>query len=176
MVEQTTHVFDLARLLVGEVTRMYAAGARNERPAFPDADVSDVSVATLHFASGTLGTVSSTCLLSGPHRIGLHLFSERMVIELSEFELMVDVGQGRAVQKAQGDPFAREDRDFVDAVRGKADRIRVPYAEALRTHRLAVAAARSAYEGRVLELRPEGADSTAGRYATFRSPSDAPAS
>ncbi len=177
MVEQTTHVFDLARLLVGEVTTMYAAGARTERRAFPDADVSDVSVATLHFASGALGTVSSTCLLSGPHRIGLHLFSEGMVIELSEFEMMVDVaGQGRRIQEARGDPFAREDRDFVDAVRGEADRIRVPYAEALRTHRLAVTAARSAREGRVLELRPEGADSAAGRCATFRAPSDAPAS
>ena len=74
MIEQTTHVFDLARLLVGEVTRVYATGAKAERPAFPSADVSDVSVATLHFDSGALGTVSSTCLLSGPHRVGLHLF------------------------------------------------------------------------------------------------------
>ncbi len=172
MIEQTTHIFDLARLLVGEVTRMYAAGAKTERPAFPDADVSDVSVATLHFASGALGTISSTCLLQGPHRIGLHLFCEGMVIEMSEFELMVDAGQGRPIRKAQGDPFAREDRDFVDAVRGEADRIRVPYAEAIKTHRLATTAARAAREGRVVELQPEGADSAAGRYATSRDPSD----
>ena len=152
LVEQTTHIFDLARLLVGEVTRVYAAGARTERPAFPQADIADVSVATLRFASGALGTIASTCLLHWPHRIGLHLFGEGLAIELSEFELIVDVGQGRPVQAAQGDPFVREDRDFVDAVQGKPNRIRAPYAEALRTHRLVMAAARSAREGRFLRI------------------------
>ena len=176
MVEQTTHIFDLARLLVGEVTRMYAASAKTERPTFPSADVGDVSVAALHFASGALGTVSSTCLLRGPHRIGLHLFCEGMVVELSEFELVVDAGEGRPIRKAQGDPFAREDRDFVDAVRGEADRIRVPYAEAIRTHRLATAAARAAREGRVVELRPDGADPASDRHVATRDPFDAPAS
>jgi predicted dehydrogenase len=34
MVEQTTHIFDLARLLVGEGTMVTAAGARLDRPAF----------------------------------------------------------------------------------------------------------------------------------------------
>ncbi len=158
LVEQTTHIFDLARLLVGEVTRVYGAAARTARPAFPDADIADVSVATLHFASGALGQLASTCLLGWPHRIGLHLFGEGLAIELSEFELIVDVGQGRPVQRAQGDPFVREDRDFIDAVRGQPNRIRAPYAEALRTHRLVLAAARSAREGRPLDLeRPAGA-------------------
>ena len=154
MVEQTTHIFDLARLLVGEVTAVSAAGARLARPAFPEADVDDVSVATLHFASGALGTIASTCLLNWPHRIGLHLFSEGMVIELSEFDIMIDIGQGRPLRKAEGDPFVREDRAFVDAVQGKPNRIRVPYAEALQSHRLALAARQAAHEGRLVELQP----------------------
>ena len=159
MVEQTTHIFDLARVLVGDVTRVYAATEKIARPAFPEADVPVVSVATLHFASGALGTISSTCLLQWPHRIGLHLFGEGMALELSEFELMVDIGHGRPVQHAQGDPFAREDRDFVDAVQGKANRIRVPYAEALETHRLVTTAARAAHEGRVLDMSAPPASS-----------------
>ncbi|MCA1645062.1 MAG: Gfo/Idh/MocA family oxidoreductase [Chloroflexi bacterium] len=146
MVEQTTHIFDLARLLVGDVTRVYAATERLDRAAFPGMDVAEVSMATLHFASGALGSVSSTCLLKWPHRIGLHLFSEGMAIELSEFEIMVDVGRGRPVQTATGDPFVREDRDFIDAVQGKQNRVRAPYAEALKTHRLSTTAARSARE------------------------------
>lgn len=154
MVEQTTHVFDLARLLVGDVTAVSAAAARTARPAFPDADIPDVSVATLHFASGALGTMASTCLLNWPHRIGLHLFCEGMAIELSEFDLIVDVGRGRPLQQALGDPFVREDRAFIDAVQGKPDRIRVPYREALETHRLVTTAARAAREGRTLPVRP----------------------
>jgi predicted dehydrogenase len=152
MVEQTTHIFDLARLLVGDVTQVYAAGSRTERAAFPESDVLDVSVATLHFAGGALGTMASTCLLNWPHRVGLHLFSEGMALELSEFELMVDVGQGRPVHPAEGSPFVREDRDFLDAVQGKENRIRSPYAEALKTHRLTTLAAQSAREGRALAL------------------------
>jgi myo-inositol 2-dehydrogenase / D-chiro-inositol 1-dehydrogenase len=44
------------------------------------------------------------------------------------------------------DPVAREDREFVDALRGQGA-VRVPYAEALRTHALVCAADRSAREG-----------------------------
>lgn len=152
MVEQTTHIFDLARVLVGEVDTVDAAASRMERSAFPDADICDVSTALLRFASGAVGSISSTCLLPAPHRIGLHLYGEGLALELSETELVVDEGQGRSVLAAQVDPFAREDRDFVDAVLGRANRIRVPYAEALRTHQLAVTAARSAREGRPLPV------------------------
>ncbi len=77
-------------------------------------------------------------------------------MELTEFEMMVDVGQGRPVQKAQGDPFVREDRDFVDAVQGKSNQIRAPYAEALKTHQLVTAAVRSARDGQVIHLPPRG--------------------
>jgi len=152
MVEQTTHIFDLARYLVGPVSEVQAVGARVARPDYPDADIDDVSVATLRFASSALGSLASTCLLKWPHRIGLHLFGDGLAIELSEFELMVDVGKGRPVRAPQGDPFMREDRDFIDAVLGRANRIRVPYAEALATHRLVTAAARSASEGRALRI------------------------
>lgn len=156
MVEQTTHIFDLSRHLVGEVTRIYAAGARSERPGFPEADIWDVSTVTLHFASGALGTISSTCLLGWPHRVGLHLFGDGLAIELSEHEMMVDVGRGRPIEPAQGDPMLREDRDFVDAVQGQTSRIRVPYAEALKTQRLTATATRSVIEGRPLDV-PSGA-------------------
>jgi len=158
-IEQTTHVLDLARTLVGEVTTVYAAGSRIERDGFSEADVDDVSTATLRFASGAVGSISSTCLLGWPHRVGLHTVSDGMMIELAEFEIMVDVGQGRPVTRAEGDPFVRADRDFVDAVQGKDNRIRVSYDEALRTHRLACAVARSAEEGRPVELRAGAARS-----------------
>ena len=75
-----------------------------------------------------------------------------MAIELTEFEIMIDIGQGRPIRTAQGDPFVREDRDFIDAVRGRPNRIRAPYAEALKTHRLATETARSARERRPIHL------------------------
>ena len=147
-VEQTTHLFDLARYLIGEVEEVFAAGSTIEREAFPGLDVHDVSAATLRFATGAVGNMAATCLLGWVHRVGMHLFADGMAIELHEHDLMIDVGAGRPVRGAERDPVVAEDRDFLDAVKGKADRIRVPYAEALKTHRVATAAARSAREGR----------------------------
>jgi predicted dehydrogenase len=151
-VEQTTHIFDLARLLVGEPLSVYAAGSRLERAALPDSDVCDASVAVVQFEGGPVGSFASTCLLNWPHRIGLHLFCEGLAIELSEWEIMIDVGQGRPVTRAEGDAFVREDRAFIDAVQGKHNAIRAPYGEALRTQQLTVGAAQSIREGRVIDL------------------------
>lgn len=152
MVEQTTHIFDLARHLIGEVDQVYAAGNRLYRPAFAEADVCDVTVATLHFASGALGNMASTCLLNWPHRIGLHLFCEGLAIELSEFEIMIDIGRGRPIRRAEGDPFVREDRAFIDAVQGKTNQIRVSYHEALATFQLTLAANESVVAGKAIAI------------------------
>lgn len=152
MVEQTTHIFDLARLLIGDVNFVFAMGEVIERDRFPDQNVYNVSTASLRFDTGAIGTIASTCLLNWPHRIGLHLFSEGMAIELSEFDLMIDVGNGRPVRRAEGNAFWREDRDFIDAVLGRENRIRVPYAEALKTHRLTMSAMNSINQKRGLNI------------------------
>lgn len=151
-VEQTTHLFDLARVLVGEVSQVFSTAARTPREGFPDMDVCEASAATLTFEGGAVGSMLSTCLLNWPHRIGLHLFGDGVAVELSEHELMVDIGAGRPVRRAEGDPFVREDRDFIDAVKGEANRVRAPYAEALKTHRVTMAALTSAREGRPIQL------------------------
>ena len=150
LIEQTTHIFDVIRVLMGEVTSVSAIAGRTPREAFPQCDIAESSVAMLQLASGAIATVASTCLLEWRHRVGLHLFSDGMALELSEFDLMVDVGQGRPIEVASGDPVQREDRDFIDAVAGRPNRIRSPYSEALLTHRVAVTAARAATSGATL--------------------------
>lgn len=145
VVEQATHVIDLARHLVGEVTEVYAQGARAiARSGFPGLDVATATAVSLRFATGAVGTLSATCLLRWPHRTGLDLFCDGLAIELTDRNIMVDVGRGRPVRQAGGDPVEGEDRDFIDAVRGLANRIRSPYSEALKTHRVALAIAQSA--------------------------------
>lgn len=152
MLEQTTHLVDLARYLVGDVVRVYGQAGRVDRPDFPDLDVATTSTATLTFASGAIANFASTCLLGWNHRVGLHLFGERLAIELTDHDVMIDVGQGRPVRGNGSDPVWLEDRDFIDAVQGKENRIRCPYGEALDTLRLALAIEQSAAEGRVVDL------------------------
>ena len=156
IVEQTTHILDLARWLVGDVASVFGQAQHSERPDFPGLDVATASTASLRFASGAVGNIASTCLLRWGHRIGLHLFADGLAIELSDREIMVDVGRGRPVRHAEGDPVRREDRDFIDAVRGGDNRIRCPYGEALETHRVALAVSQSAASGKVIDLsRPK---------------------
>jgi predicted dehydrogenase len=152
MVEQTTHIFDVARHLIGDAASVTAEALMVPRDEFPDADVAAVSAALVRFESGAIGSFTSTGILRWPHRVGLHLVSEGMVLELGEHELMVDVGRGRPLTHPTRDPFKAELRDFLDAASGGDNRVRVPFAEALRTHRLAVAASRSAREGRTINV------------------------
>jgi len=152
--EQTTHIFDLARYLIGDVTTVYGTGSRLDRAAFPDADIADVSTATLTFRTGAVAQLASTCLLDYPYRIGLHLFGEGLAIELREFRAYIADGpDSKEEYVAQGDPFVREARTFLDAVRsGDPSQIRATYAEALQTHRITTLAHQSAAQGQALAV------------------------
>ncbi|MEG3166600.1 glycosyltransferase [Sphingomonas sp. LB3N6] len=153
MLEQTTHLVDLARYLVGDVVRVYGQSGHIDRAAFPGLDVATTSTAMLTFASGAIANFASTCLLNWNHRVGLHLFGEGLAIELTDRDVMIDIGRGRPVRGTGSDPVVLEDRDFIDAVRGAENRIRCPYPAALETLRLALAIERSAIEGRAVDVR-----------------------
>lgn len=157
VLEQTTHVFDLARLLVGDVATVQAVERTAERAQFAGADVPTSSAALLTFESGAIGSISSSCVLDARHRVGLHLVGEAMSVELVErsltdHELRVVTGGSERVDVSDQDPIEREDREFVDALLGRVQHVQVPYAEALRTQALVWAADRSAREGSPVDL------------------------
>lgn len=157
LVEQTTHLLDLARLLVGEVDEVTAVETHRSREAFPGATVPTASASVLRFRSGAVGTVSSTCVLDWRHRVALSIVAEGVHLEitergLSDHELRITTRAGEEVVDSAQDPVAREDAEFLDAVRGSGPPPRVSYDEALRTHRLAWAVDRSAREGAAVQL------------------------
>jgi len=158
VVEQATHIIDAARFLAGDITEVFGLAARRDRGDFPGLTVPTATAATLRFASGAVANLSSTCLLRWNHRVGLHVFSDAMAIEITDHDLMVDVGQGRPVRRAQGDPVWRQDRDFIEAVMGRENRIRCDYAEALLTHQVALAVSRSAETGTLVKMEELRAD------------------
>jgi myo-inositol 2-dehydrogenase / D-chiro-inositol 1-dehydrogenase len=154
VIEQTTHIFDLARALAGEVVGVTAV----ERPA-PDGrgDVPAAASALLRFGSGAVGSISSARVLGWRHRVALHVVADGLVVEIAErgladHELRVVTADGEEVHRSEQDPIVAEDREFLDVLLGRVPHVRVPYAEALRTHALACAADRAAREGRSVEL------------------------
>lgn len=149
IVEQATHIFDLARYLAGEAEPVAAAGRRVPRPAYPQSDILDVTQTSLRFESGAIGSIETTCLLDGPHDVAIETVSDGLSLTLEVLNHRLVVRQGSEITTYQppsvfDTPYERQDRAFIDAVQGKPNRIRSPYDDALRTHRLTVAASRLA--------------------------------
>ncbi|RKR92500.1 putative dehydrogenase [Micromonospora pisi] len=154
VVEQAAHVLDLLRFFAGEVIEVSAYGD-GAPPDIDGADIDSVTTASLRFASGAVGTLVSGCTLDWKHRAGVEVVADALVLSLGEAALAWRDATGEGVTEA--DPETARvavDRAFVDSVRGIGDDIRVPYPEALRTHRLACAVAQSAATGRTVRLAP----------------------
>jgi myo-inositol 2-dehydrogenase / D-chiro-inositol 1-dehydrogenase len=150
VVEQLTHVVDLARALVGEIEQVHSAGSRT---ASSPGDVDDVTVATVRFDTGAVGTFTASSLLPAKHTAALKTVSPGgLVLDLSETELVVERAGEREVRRPTVDGHVAVDREFLDAVTGRRDGTRVPYAEALASHRVACALARSAATGAPVTL------------------------
>jgi predicted dehydrogenase len=153
IVEQAAHVLDLARHLAGEVTEVTAVG-NGTPPDVPGADVDGATAATLRFAGGAVGTLAATCVLGWKERAGLDLFADGLSLSITENALVVRDADGtRTVQSDPESARVAVDRAFIDAVRGTGSDVRVPYAEALRTHALALAVAQAAATGRAVRPR-----------------------
>ncbi|KXK62006.1 oxidoreductase [Micromonospora rosaria] len=162
VVEQAAHVLDLVRVLAGEVAEVTAYGDGAPPAAVEGADIDAVTAATLRFTSGAVGTLAAACVLTWKHRAGLEILADGLALSLAEDGLLVRDATGERYLAADPDGArVAVDRAFVDAVRGVGDDVRVPYAEALRTQRLALAVAESARTGRAVSL-PTGPAALAG--------------
>lgn len=152
VVEQAAHVLDLARHLVGEVTEVTAA-ANGTPPPVEGADVDGATVATLRFAGGAVGSLAATCVLGWKQRAGLEIYADGLALDISETGLVVRDADGtRTVESDPDSARVAVDRAFIQAVRGESDDVRVPYAEALRTHTLALAVSEAAATGRTVAV------------------------
>lgn len=137
MVEQTTHLIDLARHLAGGANVVAAGANRHERESFPDADVDDVSAALLRFTSGAIGVFSSTCLLARGAAIYVQFVCDDLLVTVTQNSVVYESGTERREVHRKADPIAAEDKAFLNAVRtGNGDSVFASYADAIQTHLL----------------------------------------
>ena len=149
-VEQTTHIFDLARYLLGEVKQVFALGYQGLMRDIEHYNIEDASTVLLEFASGTIANISSTDLLpSGAGKTGLDLVGRDIRLEHNHRSLTVYRSAERTIYDAQNDPYFVEDNAFIEAVASKdASKLLCTYDDALRTHMVTMAANRSLATGR----------------------------
>ena len=105
----------------------------------------DVSTTQLRFDSGAVGTLATSRLLGATHRVGLECFStgQSLALDIVPHRLVV----GRAADTTEiitaddlAATYRAQDRAFVDAVQGRAVIVRSTWADAMRTHELALRA------------------------------------
>ena len=136
MVEQATHLFDIARLLMGEA-HVVASTATRYGQAGWEGDVADVSAALLSYDAGATGVFTATSLLGGPAAVHVQLVCPGVLITISREDVTYDTGKERRRVPVTNDPFLAEDRAFLSAVeRNDPGLLFSPYADALLTHRL----------------------------------------
>jgi len=143
VVEQATHLYDLARLLVGEATVVGAASTR-EDPAVPaGADVVDATAAVLRFDGGAIGSFANTRRIESAI-VELEIAATDLLVTIRRVgdtpggcEVVIEDEAGRRTVPPGRDPYEVQDEAFLDAVvAGAPDRVLSTYADALRTDRL----------------------------------------
>jgi len=154
VVEQTTHIFDMARCLSGEVKTVYASGGLQVMHKYTEGlDAEDASAVNLKFENGAPGVILSTCMLSQGYRVLISAFSKDLAIEHGQGFLRITVPGEERILKSRVDPYAREDEIFIEALStGDDSQIKSPYSDALRTHRVTMAANRSMETGKPVQL------------------------
>ncbi|MGG4104450.1 Gfo/Idh/MocA family oxidoreductase [Paenibacillus lautus] len=148
-IEQTTHMVDLLRCLLGEVDEVYAAFAhRAMKDIHEGVTVHDVGTATLKLRSGAVATISNTCMLPESDKVGLAIYTEQGVIDIQPDKLIVkEKGRLTEIRNA-ANPYLRENEAFIHGLRtGDASGILSTYEDAVKTMEVTYAALRSAETG-----------------------------
>ncbi|WP_079912199.1 Gfo/Idh/MocA family protein [Paenibacillus sp. 32352] len=148
-IEQTTHIVDLMRYLMGEALEVYAAyGSRFMHTVEEGVTTPDVGTVTIKLASGAVATISNTCMLPAGGPTGLHLYTDQGIMELTQGGLK-DIGKTIVCEyKNQSNAYVRAHEAFLHAVRtGDTSGILSTYEDAVKTQAIAVAALQSAERG-----------------------------
>ena len=143
VIEQATHLYDLARWLIGEAEVVGAVSNRGAATPSDGVDVADATAATLRFETGAVGSFASTRLIPA-NVISVELASDGLLTVLTKGErsqgdwhATFHDGTSPLALHAERDPYEIQAAAFLDAVEASdPGRVLSTYADALRTDRL----------------------------------------
>jgi predicted dehydrogenase len=152
-VEQCTHLVDLSRYLMGEITEVSAYRTGGFMSEVPDLNVDDAMVVNLRYASGALGSFCTGCFPLAGHTqngicLNLSTRQNRVVFETWDFAGIIHSGDGEVAElPVTEDAFLLQNRAFLEAVAEKnCGKILSDYEDAMRTLAVTLAANESARE------------------------------
>ena len=149
MVEQTTHVFDLIRYFLGDVTSVQAYGIKGVSEGI--ADFEECTVCNLQFESGAVGSITSTCVARAHDHFATELVGDDFYLKLT-----LDLGlrgqiSGDAIDYTGTEAgYFRQIEQFTKAVEANDQgMILSSYADAVKSLAATLAANRSLTSGQV---------------------------
>jgi predicted dehydrogenase len=156
MLEQLIHQIDLVRHMMGEPDSVVARRANLFHGHVPRYDIEDVSAVLFGWDDGRIATLTaSNIAVPGVWHKEWAIFSEHMVARFTGWNdaTFTPTLQGAAAEPISGstDPFVAQLADLADAIEEKRAPY-VPLSEGAATLRLALAARRSADEGREIRI------------------------
>ena len=149
-VEQTTHIFDLARFLLGDGKTVHGVAARGSMADIENYDIDDLSMVNIEFENGTIANIVSCCAMQGFGRVHLEIFCRGLVVTVGGSNTINRAGTEEKLSSESGQD---RDRVFIDAVKtGDSSKILSPYSDALQTFRIMMAASTSFKTGKAVDL------------------------
>ncbi len=158
--EQCTHLVDISRWIVGEITDISAFTAKGFMTGINGYTVDDAITVNTRFASGALGCFSTGCYpkkgLDSKHSIELTISSGENLCRFTGWgmEMEAEYLNGKVEHLvSEDDIFEIEDREFLKAVKEKNNSyILSSYEDAMRTLRVTLAAEESARTGKIVRI------------------------
>ncbi len=152
IVEQATHIFDLARYLCGDIYEVYAAYATRGSQNIQDFDVNDVHTTVIKFRNGVIGNIVATCILDSPYMVGINVIAREFVLEIQGELKIIEPGHTEVFSMGQNS-ISDENRAFIDTVKtGDKSNIRSNYADAMKTLEVTLACNQSAKTGEPVRI------------------------
>lgn len=158
LVEQVIHLVDLVRLFMGEPDSVYARAANLFHRDVPGYDIEDVSAIVFGWDDGRIATLNaSNIAVPGKWHKDWALFAEAMTGRFTGWnDAVLTRTAGKVSEEVVAgatDVFVAQLADVAAAIRDRRAP-RAPLSEGAATLKLALAARRSAEEGRELRLTP----------------------
>jgi predicted dehydrogenase len=119
-VEQTTHIFDMARYLVGEPVEVFSVKRIGLMKDVENYNVEDASAVSVYFEDGSFGVIFSGCFLKVGWKAGIDFYFKDKIVEYFERQ-KVKITYGNKIEEIfeKGDLLFKEDSAFIEAIRTK---------------------------------------------------------
>lgn len=158
LVEQSTHIVDLARYLGGEMAQVHANMSLQVHGAIENITIPDVTSVNIVFDTGAVGNIASS-FAQFDHRMGLEIMGEDFRVILDGVNVSIIEKDQTITYKSRVDVYKVQDDAFIEAIlTGNQELILSTYEDGLKTLAVTLAANQSNETGVPVKL-PLGGES-----------------